>query len=51
MHSLSIGKAESAADHVIMFGNLSSYPVTHEVAADSYHRFKEDVDMAAQLKV
>lgn len=23
----------------------------HDVAADSYHRFQEDVDMAAKLKV
>ncbi|XP_034232152.1 putative beta-glucosidase 6 [Thrips palmi] len=45
------GKAESVADHVIFKGNLPTYTVNHAIAADSYHRFKEDVAAAKQLKL
>lgn len=48
------GKAESAADHVIHSGKLVDFPRdihAHDVGANSYHRYKEDVAMAAKLKV
>ncbi|KAJ1523244.1 hypothetical protein ONE63_001126 [Megalurothrips usitatus] len=45
------GKAESAADHLIHALGTETFPVFHDVAADSYHRFKEDVAMAAKLKL
>ena len=53
MLSLPSGKAESVADHVIfkLHNDGTVYTSTHEVAADSYHRFRDDVDMAAKLKV
>lgn len=40
------GKAESFLDH-----RMGPMKPNHYVAADSYHRYKEDVDMAAKLKV
>ncbi|KAK3927776.1 Sodium-independent sulfate anion transporter [Frankliniella fusca] len=47
------GKKESASDHVLHLGKLGSLgftdPHQHDVAADSYHRYKEDVAMAKQL--
>ncbi|KAJ1523466.1 hypothetical protein ONE63_001320 [Megalurothrips usitatus] len=45
------GKVESAADHLIHALGASTFPVSHDVAADSYHRFREDVAMAAKLKL
>ncbi|XP_034256691.1 putative beta-glucosidase 6 [Thrips palmi] len=49
------GKAESAADHLFRTGNLTSMGVTdphlQDRAADSYHRYKEDIRMAAELKL
>lgn len=48
------GKAESAADYVLHLGKLGplgfSNPHEHDVAADSYNRYKEDIAMAAKLK-
>ncbi|XP_034249356.1 myrosinase 1-like [Thrips palmi] len=48
------GKGESAADHLLHIGKLSAFGFgndsrEHDVAADSYHRYKEDVRAAAQL--
>ncbi|KAJ1528950.1 hypothetical protein ONE63_007318 [Megalurothrips usitatus] len=44
------GKSESAADR--LFHTLrETFPESHDTAADSYHRYKEDVAMAAQLKL
>ncbi|KAJ1530252.1 hypothetical protein ONE63_005175 [Megalurothrips usitatus] len=44
------GKGESAADR--LFHTLPEiYPVSHDTAADSYNRYKEDVAMAAKLKL
>lgn len=49
------GKGESAADYVLHLGKLSAFgygdPHDHDVAADSYHRYKEDIAAAVQLKV
>ncbi|KAE8740869.1 hypothetical protein FOCC_FOCC013615 [Frankliniella occidentalis] len=49
------GKAESNLDHLFHLGRLSlmgaTDPHAHDVAADSYHRYKEDIKMAAALKV
>ncbi|XP_034235670.1 avenacosidase 1-like [Thrips palmi] len=49
------GKAESAADHVLHLGRLSSMgfgdPHGHDVAANSYYRYKEDIAMAKELKL
>ncbi|KAE8746830.1 hypothetical protein FOCC_FOCC006468, partial [Frankliniella occidentalis] len=49
------GKAESNMDHLFHLGRLSPMgatdPHAHDVAADSYHRYKEDIKMAAALKV
>ncbi|KAE8743384.1 hypothetical protein FOCC_FOCC011037 [Frankliniella occidentalis] len=48
----SYGKAESAADHVLHLGKLGmKNPHAHDVAADSYHKFREDIRMAALLKL
>ncbi|KAK3925415.1 Vicianin hydrolase [Frankliniella fusca] len=47
------GKVESAADHLMHLGRLGPFqhgdPHLHDVAADSYHRYKEDVAMAKEL--
>ncbi|XP_052123557.1 uncharacterized protein LOC113214837 [Frankliniella occidentalis] len=49
------GKAESNMDHLFHLGRLSPMgatdPHAHDVAADSYHRYKEDIKMAAALKL
>ncbi|XP_034234308.1 cyanidin 3-O-glucoside 7-O-glucosyltransferase (acyl-glucose)-like isoform X2 [Thrips palmi] len=49
------GKSESAADHVVHTGKLSAMgygdPHLHDVAADSYRRYQEDIDKAAELKL
>ncbi|XP_052130851.1 uncharacterized protein LOC113205641 isoform X2 [Frankliniella occidentalis] len=47
------GKLESACDHLLHTGKLASLgypdPNLHDVAADSYHRYKDDVKMAKAL--
>ncbi|KAE8738498.1 hypothetical protein FOCC_FOCC016022 [Frankliniella occidentalis] len=48
------GKRESSLDHVLHTGKLTSQgfpadPHLHDVVADSYHRYKEDVKMAKAL--
>ncbi|XP_026290776.1 myrosinase 1-like [Frankliniella occidentalis] len=49
------GKAESSVDYLIHQDRLSSLGLTNphgtDIAANSYHRFKEDVKMAARLKL
>ncbi|KAK3907573.1 Cyanidin 3-O-glucoside 7-O-glucosyltransferase (acyl-glucose) [Frankliniella fusca] len=49
------GKSESNLDYLFHLGKLSSMGVTdphaHDVAADSYHKYKEDISLAAALKV
>ena len=49
------GKGESSIDHTFHYGNLTHLgfddPHATDVAADSYHRYKEDVAAAAELKV
>ncbi|KAK3920467.1 Beta-glucosidase 5 [Frankliniella fusca] len=42
------GKAESSAD---WFFNAVKWPENQTVAADSYHRYKDDVKKAAELKL
>ncbi|XP_034237899.1 myrosinase 1-like [Thrips palmi] len=47
------GKGESAVDHLLHSGKLAAFGLNdshpHDVAADSYHRYKEDVQAAASL--
>lgn len=48
------GKGESAADHLLHTGKLTKMGFSndshqHDTAADSYHRYKEDVHAAAAL--
>lgn len=49
------GKSESAVDHALHSGKLGvlGYADSHlqDKAADSYHRFKEDVKAASELKL
>lgn len=47
------GRGESAADHLLHEGKLfpGGPQHAHDRAADSYHRYKDDIAMAAQLKV
>ncbi|XP_026276465.1 uncharacterized protein LOC113205169 isoform X2 [Frankliniella occidentalis] len=49
------GKGESLIDYVFHTGKLESHGFqaahTHDGGADSYHRYKDDVAMAAKLKL
>ncbi|KAK3908003.1 Cyanidin 3-O-glucoside 7-O-glucosyltransferase (acyl-glucose) [Frankliniella fusca] len=45
------GKAESAGDRMLHTPLFSQLLGSHDVAADSYHRYAEDVAMAKQLKL
>ncbi|KAK3913500.1 hypothetical protein KUF71_022957, partial [Frankliniella fusca] len=53
--ALNPGKAESNLDYLVHLDKLSSLgvldPHSIDIAADSYHRYKEDVQMAARLKL
>lgn len=48
---LPTGKGESVLDHVYHSRDLAGVVANADVAADSYHRFKEDVAAARELKV
>ena len=49
------GKGESVTDHLLHNYNLSMLGFKdqhqHDIAADSYHLYKTDIEMAAKLKV
>lgn len=48
---LGIGKGEGMFDHLVHSSLLPVGTATGDVAADSYHRFKEDIAAARDLKV